>query len=145
MNSQPLIFSLLHLGLLGDGGWIVPVAIVAIVFYTIHRRNRMTHETLRAMIDKGVPITPEVVASIKPHSGVSERSRRDLRSGIILTAIGVGLLLFIGKPGYIVLFLGVAFLVLAAVDKQKDPEFPPTPPAPPTPAAPPAPPQQPPL
>jgi hypothetical protein len=125
MNPQSLAYPLLHLALLGDGGWIVPVAVVAIVFYTIHRRNLMTHETLRAMIDKGIPLTPDVVASIKPQIGVSERSRRDLRSGIILTSIGVGLLMFVGKPGYIVLFLGVAFLVLSVVDRQKAPELPP--------------------
>jgi hypothetical protein len=125
MNPQLLAFPLLHLALLGDGGWIVPVAVVAIIFYTIHRRNLMTHETLRAMIDKGIPLTPEVIASIKPRIAVSDRSRRDLRSGIILTAIGVGLLLFVGKPGYIVLFLGVAFLVLSAIDRPKDPELPP--------------------
>lgn len=113
INSQLLILPLLA-SILDGGHWvIVTIAIVAIVFYTINRRNKMTHETLRTMIDKGVPLTPEMIAAVKPFQGTSERSRRDLRSGVILAAVGMGLVMFVGRPGYIVLFLGAAFLLLS--------------------------------
>ena len=48
------------LAIMGTFG--MPVALLLIIFYFKHRRNRMAHETLRAMIDKGMPITPELVA-----------------------------------------------------------------------------------
>src|SRR5690349_13868279 len=34
----------------------MPVAIVGIVLFVRYRRNRMLHETIRAMVEKGVPI-----------------------------------------------------------------------------------------
>src|SRR5258706_2251251 len=40
-----------------------PVIILALFFYFRHRRNRMLHDTLRAMVEKGVPIPPELLAS----------------------------------------------------------------------------------
>ncbi|MFM2295763.1 MAG: hypothetical protein RLZZ350_2176 [Verrucomicrobiota bacterium] len=105
------------------------VAIIAIIAFTRHRRHKMANETLRAMIEKGMPITPEVIDSLKAkrswqggsNSGYRQQ-RNDTRSGIILTGIGAGLVMLCGKPGWIVLFLGVAFLVigLLKLDKGND-------------------------
>src|SRR5205814_2609855 len=39
-----------------------PVAVLGLFFYFRYRRNRMMHETLRAMVEKGVPIPPELLA-----------------------------------------------------------------------------------
>jgi hypothetical protein len=101
------------------------VAIIAIAAYSRHRRHKMANETLRAMIEKGIPITPELVDSLKAkrswqggsNSGI--RQRNDMRSGIILTGIGVGLVMLCGKPGWIVLFLGVAFMVIGMLNVGK--------------------------
>src|SRR5688572_24743453 len=41
----------------------MPIAIVALFVALRHRRNRMMHETLRAMVEKGVPIPPELLAT----------------------------------------------------------------------------------
>jgi hypothetical protein len=108
------------------GSFGMPVFIIAIVFYTKHRRNRMTHETLRMMIEKGTPITPELVATIRGdcYGGPSgdrfgrRRSGR-LLPGLILTGVGTALLIADhahSKGGWIVLFIGVAFLVVWAVE-----------------------------
>lgn len=113
---------------------ILPVAIIAIMFYTIHRRNRLVHENLRAMIEKGMPITPELVESLKgKHASAfnqplfagghpvakSGRSCR-LLPGLILTGVGAALMInghrFSGA-GLIVLFIGIAFLIVWLVER----------------------------
>jgi hypothetical protein len=111
--------------------FVMIIAIVAIMFYCINRRNKMVHETMRAMIEKGVPITPELIAQLrnKPSRFSSQsgqqvgRSRhRHLLPGLIL--IGVGTALLISYPGHhssggwIVLFIGVAFLIVWAVERK---------------------------
>jgi hypothetical protein len=104
-------------------GCSIPMVIVGLLLYFRHRRNKMLHETLRAMVDKGVPIPPELFQ--KTGDGFMEQGksdgkhpRNDLKTGLILTGIGIGIVLFIGKPGWIVLFLGGAFLVIASLDKK---------------------------
>src|SRR5471032_40060 len=49
-------------------GFAIPVTIIIIIAYASHRRHKMANETLRAMIEKGLPITPELVASLKSKS-----------------------------------------------------------------------------
>jgi hypothetical protein len=107
-------------------GCSVPIVIVGLGLYFRHRKNKMLHETLRAMVDKGVPIPPELLN--KSESDLTKRPRNDLRSGLILTGIGIGIVLFMGKPGWIILFLGVAFLVIASLEKKdKNNDQPPKP------------------
>jgi hypothetical protein len=101
----------------------MPVAIIAIVFYFKHRRHKMAHDTLRAMIEKGVPMTPELVAQVRdqdyggPRTG---RTRSRLLPGLVL--LGTGIALLIGgthgdsRAGWIVLFIGVAFLIVWLVE-----------------------------
>jgi hypothetical protein len=113
----------------------MPVAIVAIVCYTAHRRNKLVYENLRAMIDKGIPITPELVGSLRSkHSSISfnqplstgghpptksGRSRR-LLPGLILIGAGAALMInghYFGNPGLIVFFIGIAFLIVWLVER----------------------------
>ena len=72
--------------------WIVPLAafttlfaLVAAVLYAGFRRDRNRHETLRAMIEKGAAIPPELLV---PPKG------SDLRRGIVLLGAGAGLSIF---------------------------------------------------
>ena len=113
--------------------FIMIIAIVAIVHYFKHRRNKMTQETMLALIEKGVPITPELLAQLRiMPSGYSKlgqqpgqsRNRR-LLPGLILTGVGAALLmtnpggnLGAGKAGWIVLFMGVAFLIVWLVERK---------------------------
>lgn len=101
-------------------GCMVPIAIVAIIFYFRHRRLKMHHETMRAMIEKGMPIPPEMIAASRGDLllGTSDvrPGRSDARSGLILVAVGAGLLMFVGKVGWILVFIGAARLVLWLMD-----------------------------
>jgi hypothetical protein len=102
-------------------GCSIPIVIVGLGLYFRHRKNIVLHETVRTMVDKGVPIPPEMFKSdenASPFAGGTKRPRNDLRTGLIMTCMGVGMVLFIGKPGWIVLFLGVAFLLIASFEKK---------------------------
>lgn len=95
-----------------------PVAILALFFYFRHRRNRMFHETLRAMVEKGVPIPPELLsggATLANGSNLGRRGIHDLRNGLILIGLGVGVMLLgssagFSKLGSIPIFIGLAMI-----------------------------------
>ena len=109
---------------------IVPIAffgciigIVAVVVTFRFKRNKMLHETVRTMIEKGTPIPPEL---LKPHDK-PRRPRSDLRNGLLFIAIGVALILwsFTGGhiplvAGLIPLLMGVAFLVTWKIENNKN-------------------------
>jgi hypothetical protein len=104
-------------------GCSIPIVIVGLQLYFRHRKNIVLHETLRTMVEKGVPIPPEMFK--KTEEGSTERyksdgkhPRNDLRTGLILTGIGIGIVILAGKAGYIILFMGVAFLVIALLEKK---------------------------
>ena len=122
--------------------FVMAVAIIIIVFYFKHRRNQMMNETLRAMIDKGTPITPELLNSLKGNKngvgvfGSFARQRNDLRTGAILMGTGLGILFFAGKPGWIVFFIGLAYLIVSRIERNKPGNPPAQPPQIPQPPAP---------
>lgn len=103
-------------------GCMVPIAIVSIIFYFRHRRLKMHHETMRAMIEKGMPIPPEMAAGARGDlllgSSDVRPGRSDVRSGLILIAVGAGLLMIAGKVGWILVFIGAARLVLWLIDSR---------------------------
>ena len=107
------------------------LGIIGIIAYSRYRRHHLANETLRSMIEKGMPITPELVDSLKAKrpvtagNGPGARQRNDLRNGLILMGVGMGVVMLAGKPGWIVFFLGVAFLVCALLEKPKNPDQPP--------------------
>jgi hypothetical protein len=113
-------------------------AIVIVPTYLRSKERKEMQATLRAAIDKGQPLPPEVIDAlskdnIKPPATAS----RDLRLGVILLAVSIGIGLFgyafnfvggfdegkavapiIGLaaiPGMI----GVAFCILSAFNKNK--------------------------
>jgi len=94
------------------------VAVVGLIFYFRNRRNKMLHETLRAMVDKGMPIPPELL-----NQSVSDRTKRprnDFRTGLILISLGAGVAIFKNhRAGFIVLFVGAAYLVASLLEKKK--------------------------
>jgi hypothetical protein len=104
-------------------GCSVPMVIVGLLLYFRHRRNKMMHETVRAMVDKGVPIPPEMFKSAGNEStedGRAKRPRNDFRNGLIFIGTGIGIVIFAGKAGWIILFMGVAFLVASMFEKKND-------------------------
>src|SRR5881398_632904 len=70
-----------------------PVAIVAVIMFSSWARTRSLHRTVRAMVEKGQPVPPELLAS---PAGAPLRPWYDLRRGIVLLAVGVGIVMFFG-------------------------------------------------
>lgn len=77
-------------------GMVVPVAIIAIIFYYVLEQRRMLHRERLAMIEKG--LAPHDLQEIEHYP--QRRSRqRILSDGIITTAVGMALLLGLGSIG----------------------------------------------
>ena len=69
-----------------------PVLIVAVIMYFGFSRNRMMHRTVRMMVEKGQPVPPALLTPPAP----AQRQRSDLRRGVVLGMVGIGLILFFG-------------------------------------------------
>jgi len=114
--------------------FLMVVAIVAIPAGLKSRDRREMQATLRAAIEKGQPLPPEVIESIsKENAKPPATAARDLRTGVILVAVAVG----IGILGYAVSFaemdayypivgvaaipgmIGLAFIILSFFNKHK--------------------------
>ena len=115
-------------------GTIAALAIVPVYFKSLERQR--LQETLRAAIDKGQPLPPEVIEALT--SGVKVRPKpspqRDLRVGIIWVGVAVGiaalgialsfdepdatypLLGVAAFPG----FIGLAFIIISFLARGKD-------------------------
>jgi pyruvate/2-oxoglutarate dehydrogenase complex dihydrolipoamide acyltransferase (E2) component len=72
-----------------------PVAIVAVIMFSSWARTRSLHRTVRMMVEKGQPVPPELLSS-PAAAPVTVRPWYDLRRGIVLVSIGVGVVMFFG-------------------------------------------------
>ena len=106
-----------------------PVAIVGLVAYFRARKQKQLHETLRAMIEKGVPIPPELLRSPAPSGDASKSGGDDprtaLRQGLFLVALGAGICIWLlikssdsWGLGFIPLLIGLSFLAEWRLEKQ---------------------------
>jgi len=106
--------------------FIATVLIVWIVVAFRYRSKRDVQATYRAAIERGQELTPELLDRL----GESQPKNRDLRRGIILIGVGLGLAVFgvtIGEPdavrpllasGAFPFLLGVAYLGLWKFSRQ---------------------------
>jgi Domain of unknown function (DUF6249) len=111
-----------------------PVLIVALIMYFGFSKNRMMHRTIRLMVEKGQPVPPALLAP--PPAAVRQRS--DLRRGVVLMMVGLGLMLVLGAlnewedgawaVGVIPFLIGAGYLLVWKLEGRKDI----SPPAPPT-------------
>ena len=134
---------------------ITPVLVVGLIFGSIvaiilgpsyfkSRERRELQATVRAAIDKGQPLPPEVIEAMGKEATKNVPSRtRDIRRGIIWLAVGIGIAAFgiIGDMGWndddwgnaghhigngllglaaIPVTIGLAFIVLSFFNKNKD-------------------------
>ena len=106
--------------------FLATVLIVWIVVAFRYRSRRDVQATYRAAIERGQELTPELLDRL----GESQPKNRDLRRGIILIGVGLGLAVFgvtIGEPdavrpllasGAFPFLLGVAYLGLWKFSRQ---------------------------
>lgn len=123
-----------------------PVAIVFIIFsaivavvvgplYLKARERRSMQETVRHAIDQGQPLPTDMIEALSKDITRRLPSRsRDIRAGVIMLALGIGVslvFLFLGQQvdddfhglaalGFIPAALGLAFIFLSAINKNKD-------------------------
>src|SRR5258706_14993343 len=65
----------------------LPLLLVAVILFYKHRRQRMIHETIAHLAEKGLPVPPQLLdPPRRAHSG--------LRGGMGLIRPGVGLAVF---------------------------------------------------
>ncbi len=96
----------------------VPVAIVGMGLYFKHRRVKLLHDSLRAMLEKGVPMTPELIESLKPRDEGRGQGKCYLLAGLITCAAGIGVMINLGRPGWVPLLIGAAFLTAWLVERR---------------------------
>ena len=70
-----------------------PVAIVAVIMFSSWAKARSLHRTVQTLVEKGQPIPPELLQS---RAGAPLRPWYDLRRGIVLLAVGTGIIMFFG-------------------------------------------------
>ena len=102
-----------------------PVLIVGLIMYFSFSRSRAMHRTVRMMVEKGQPV-PEALLNPPP----ALRQRSDLRRGVVLTMIGLGLMVFFGAVndweggawtlGLIPFLIGAGYLLVWKLDTKKD-------------------------
>jgi hypothetical protein len=102
-----------------------PVLIVGLILYFSFSRSRALHRTVRMMVEKGQPVP---AALLNPPPALRQRS--DLRRGIVLTMVGLGLMVFFGAVndweggawtlGLIPFLIGAGYLLVWKLDTKKD-------------------------
>jgi len=115
-------------------GCIMIAAIVITPFWFKARERRELHSTLRAAIEKGQPVPPEVIEAMTRAVKTPPTRLRDLRTGVIWLAIGLGIAgaTYFGDfhsdhdfEGFgfacIPAVIGLAFIVLSFFNPNKDP------------------------
>jgi hypothetical protein len=108
-----------------------PVLIIAVILYFGFSKNRMMHRTIRMMAEKGQPIPPALLAPPAP----AIRQRSDMRRGVVLCMVGLGLMLFFGAVneweggswaiGVIPFVIGLGYLLVWKLEGKKDVSPPP--------------------
>jgi hypothetical protein len=102
-----------------------PVLIVAVILYFGFSKNRMMHRTVRLMVEKGQPV-PEALLNPPP----AQRQRSDMRRGVVLVMVGLGIMLFLGAVndwengawalGIIPFLVGAGYLLVWKLEGKKD-------------------------
>ena len=103
-----------------------PVLIVGLILYFGFSKSRALHKTVRMMVEKGQPVPEALLAPPPP----AQRKRSDLRRGVVLTMVGLGLMVFFGAVndweggvwtlGLIPFLIGAGYLLVWKLDTKKD-------------------------
>ena len=74
-------------------GIILAGVITVSAMYFSHHQKKMLHETTRLALERGQPLSPELIATLRNESRCSRGGRNDIRKGLILMAVGAVMLL----------------------------------------------------
>lgn len=100
-----------------------PVLIVAVIMFMNYLKARSLHRTVRTMVEKGQPVP---AALFLPQA---QRVRSDLRRGIVLITVGLGLAVCLAaldpgdaswSLGVIPFLIGVGYLIVWKLEGKKD-------------------------
>jgi hypothetical protein len=102
-----------------------PVFIVAVILYFGFSKSRMQHRTIRMMVEKGQPVPAELLVPPAP----AVRQRSDMRRGVVLSMIGIGLMVWLGAVndweggawslGLIPFLIGAGYLIVWKLEGAK--------------------------
>jgi len=102
-----------------------PVLIVAVIMYFGFSKTRALHRTVRLMVEKGQEV-PAALLNPPP----AQRQRSDMRRGVLLLMVGVGLMIFFGMVadwdsgvwtlGMIPTLIGAGYLLVWKLEGRKD-------------------------
>jgi hypothetical protein len=102
-----------------------PILIVAVILYFSFSKTRALHRTVRLMVEKGQPV-PEALLNPPP----AQRQRSDMRRGVVLVMVGLGLMIFLAAVndweggawsiGLIPFLIGAGYLLVWKLEGRKD-------------------------
>jgi hypothetical protein len=104
-----------------------PVLIVGVIMFFSYWKARSLHRTVRLMVEKG----QEVPAALFLNPPSAVRARSDMRRGVVLTMIGIGLIIFLAAMnggfrggewsfGVIPLLIGAGYLLVWKLEGRKN-------------------------
>ena len=109
-------------------GIAMPVGIVWIIYDYDNRAKEQFHATLQKLIESGQELSPELLESVPGYKAGKRKDKDDIRSGLILIGVGIGLALFgdlglglevVFGAGLLVLSIGVGMLAYGIYSKNK--------------------------
>ena len=109
-------------------GIAMPVGIVWIIYDYDNRAKEQFHATLQKLIESGQELSPELLESVPGYKAGKRKDKDDIRSGLILIGVGIGLALFgdlglglevVFGVGLLVLSIGVGILAYGIYSKNK--------------------------
>jgi hypothetical protein len=102
-----------------------PVMVVAAIMFFSYLKSRSLHRTVRTMVEKG----QEVPAALFAPPPVL-RARSDMRRGVVLLMVGIGIMIFLGAAndweggawslGMIPFLIGAGYLIVWKLEGRKD-------------------------
>jgi hypothetical protein len=102
-----------------------PIMIVVAIMFFSYLKSRSLHRTVKLMVEKGQPVPPALFA---PPPVV--RARSDMRRGVVLVMVGIGVMIFFGAAsdwdggawalGMIPFLIGAAYLVVWKLEGRND-------------------------
>jgi hypothetical protein len=102
-----------------------PVMIVGLIMFFSYWKSRSLHRTVRTMVEKGQEVPPALFAGPPPVI----RARSDMRRGVVLIMIGIGVMIFFGAVndweggswaiGVIPFLIGAGYLLVWKLEGHK--------------------------